>query len=167
VNSPPPPLLQHAPLPLGVKSLNNTGAFVGYASTYAVDHHKDQVVPGAFAHTLKQWRQKQKLPLLLWNHRLEEPLGFWTHVQEDPQGLYVEGQLLMDLQRAKEAYLLMKRNILSGLSIGFRILMARRLAATQVRKIYQLDLVEISVVTSPANTHARVLDLKAQPTFPV
>lgn len=143
-----------------IKMLDPSGHFMGYASTYAVDTQRDQIMPGAFTHSLQQWQQKGKLPLLLWHHRLDEPIGFWKRIQEDAIGLYVEGQLMMDLQRAREAYTLVKLKILEGLSIGFQPLISRFDSRQRVRKIYQVNLMEISVVTLPANPEARVLNLK-------
>jgi HK97 family phage prohead protease len=143
-----------------MKMLDPLGHFMGYASTYGVDTQRDQMMPGAFTHSLQQWQQKGKFPLLLWHHRLDEPIGFWKRIQEDAIGLYVEGQLMMDLQRAREVYTLIKSKILEGLSIGFQPLISRFDSRQRVRKIYQVNLIEISVVTLPANTEARVINLK-------
>ena len=145
-----------------VKSLTDEGKFSGYASTYGVDHHNDQIVPGAFRRTLNTWRTKGHWPMVLWHHRLDQPLGEWTHLEEDCRGLYGEGQLGLTLKRAQEVYGLMKRKVITGLSIGFYSVMARKSVSSPVRKIYQLDLVEISLVTLPANAHARVVDVKSR-----
>ena len=59
---------------------------------------------------------------------------------------------MLDVQQGKEAYSLMKAGILEGLSIGFYPLIAsKRTRASQIRKIFQVDLVEISLVTQEAN----------------
>lgn len=146
--------------PFEVKHLAASGEFTGYASTYHVDSQKDQIMPGAFGHTLKQWEKKGKLPLLLWHHRIDEPIGFWKKMTEDDNGLYVEGQLIMDLQRAREAYMLMKAKILGGLSIGFQPIISRFDPRERIRKIYQMNLMEISIVSLPANEEAYVSSLK-------
>jgi HK97 family phage prohead protease len=146
--------------PFEVKHLEASGYFTGYASTYGVDSQKDQIMPGAFTHTLQQWEKKDKLPLLLWHHRIEEPIGFWHKMTEDQKGLYVEGQLILDLQRAREAYILLKTKMLEGLSIGFQTVISKFDTRERVLKIYQVNLVEISIVSLPANKDALVHSVK-------
>ncbi len=149
--------------PLQIKSLGVDGSFEGYASTYQVDSERDQIVPGAFRHTLSHWKQRNRWPLLLWQHHLDQPIGLWTHLEEDSQGLKAQGVLLMDLPMAKTAYALIKAGALDGLSIGFRLVTARVCPQTRVRKIYQVDLVEVSLVSLPANEGARVRLHQAHP----
>ncbi len=141
--------------PLEIKMLSSPGTFSGYASTYGVDCQRDQIMPGAFRHTLNT-----KRPLLLWHHRLHEPIGKWTYLSEDKQGLYVEGQLILEIQRAQEAYALMKKQILRSLSIGFQPVLSFFDKRKRVRKIYQLNLIEISIVGLPANNHAQIRCVK-------
>jgi uncharacterized protein len=151
-------------LPLELKSLESKGAFSGYASVFHVtDLCRDQILPGAFQYSLKAWKEKKKWPFLLWQHRMEHPIGFWTHIQEDAQGLFVSGQLLLEIQQAQEAYTLMKANVLEGLSIGFKAIVAKKDDLNRVRKVFQVDLVEISLVTFPANPEARLRDVRHIP----
>ena len=163
MSSLPSPLFQS---PLEIKKLIASGEFTGYASTYHVDAYKDQMMPGAFSYTLQQWQKKEKLPLLLWNHRLDEPVGYWKKMEEDAKGLYVEGQLLLDLERAREVYTLIKAKVLEGLSIGFQPILARTEATTGIRKIYQVHLLEVSLVTLPANASAGILAFKHTTSLP-
>lgn len=143
-----------------IKSLSQEGTFRGYASTYSVDQQKDQIVPGAFRNSLKRWRVQKKWPFLLWHHHLDQPIGRWTNMREDNKGLFVEGELLLDVQKAREVYTLMKQGILDSLSIGFQPLMCRLDSVQKVRKIFQLHLVEVSIVTTPANTEANIQQVK-------
>ncbi|MGL5784822.1 MAG: HK97 family phage prohead protease [Alphaproteobacteria bacterium] len=154
-------LLDRCVLPLELKSLESKGAFSGYASVFHVtDFCRDQILPGAFQFSLKTWKTKGKWPFLLWQHRMENPIGFWTHIQEDDRGLFVNGQLLLEIQQAQEAYALMKANVLEGLSIGFKPIVAKKDDHQRVRKLFQVDLVEISLVTFPANPEARLHDVR-------
>ena len=153
--------------PLEIKSLSAEGTFSGYASVFnVVDAQKDVVLPGAFHYSLKQWKVKGKLPFLLWQHHLSEPIGFWKSLREDDRGLYVEGQVLLNLTRGKEAYFMMKAGILEGLSIGFIPIVARKSPKKSVRNLYQIDLVEISLVTLPANPEAQLRQVKHLPHSP-
>ena len=71
--------------------------FAGYASVFGmVDSQNDVIMKGAFSRTLKKRRGEVKL---LWQHQVDEPIGVFTLIREDSHGLYVEGRLLLDLQR--------------------------------------------------------------------
>ena len=49
-----------------------------------------------------------------------DPIGLYTKLAEDEHGLYCEGLLLKDeVQRAREVHALMKRRVITGLSIGY------------------------------------------------
>lgn len=144
------------------KSLDDAGLFCGYASVFGVlDEHGDRVAPGAFTESLKGWQQKSQMPKLLWQHKANEPIGMWNYMKEDDQGLYVEGRLLLDIQRAKEAYALLKASVLDGLSIGYRVVESYRCPETHQRVLTKLELLEVSLVTFAANPHARIRQVKS------
>lgn len=147
-------------LPLEIKraalSPAEEGIFEGYASVFGNrDSDGDQVAPGAFSESLKEI-----LPALLWQHKQAEPIGRFTEVREDTRGLYVKGQLAMS-GRGEEAYELLKMGALDGLSIGFVAKEASRDQTTGVRTIHKADLMEVSLVTFPANKLARVSSVKS------
>ncbi len=145
---------------LNIKSLNEEGYFAGYASVFNVeDNHGDVILTGAFGNSLIKNRFGKDIKLL-WQHKSDEPIGIFTKMFEDEHGLYVEGKLLLDIQRAKEAYALLVNGGLKGLSIGF-IVKDYEINDKGVRLIYEADLWEISLVTFPANTHATVTEVKA------
>lgn len=146
-----------------VTSINDKGYFCGYGSVFnAVDSHQDLVLPGAFKRSLEAWERKGMWPKMLWQHNQQEPIGRWTFIEEDSRGLYVEGQLLLDVQKASEAYALMRAGALDGLSIGYRVIRAQRDAKSHVRHIQEVDLLEISVVTFASNQQARITRIKAK-----
>ena len=102
---------------LELKSLDSQGRFAGYASVFnVVDNQRDIILPGAFVSSVKGRVQEIKF---LWQHQQDEPIGVLDAVFEDAYGLYVEGRLLLTVQRAKEAYTLLKAGAISGLSIGY------------------------------------------------
>lgn len=144
---------------LELKSLDEHGRFAGYASVFdIVDSQNDMVMPGAFTFTLEQRAGQIKL---LWQHQWDEPIGIITKLFEDARGLYVEGLLLMDVARAREAHALMKAGVVKGLSIGYTPGRWVRDADTGVRKLQSVDLWEISLVTTPANAAAHVTVVKS------
>jgi hypothetical protein len=147
--------------PFEVKALSDEGTFSGYGSVFGVeDWYSDVVMPGAFRRSLADHKANGTRPLLLWQHDSSAPIGVYSTVEEDKKGLYVEGQLALDVQQGREAYSLIRMGALSGLSIGFQ---ARRYEidkATEVRKLLDVDLWEISPVSFPANERARVEAVK-------
>lgn len=147
--------------PFEIKTISETGAFTGYASVFGnEDLWGDIVVAGAFSKSIAE-----KKPAMLWQHNSDEPIGVWAVIKEDEKGLYVEGQLLIDgVAKAKEAYELLAAKAISGLSIGYRAVSwewrKKDDSKDEVRLLKEIDLWEISLVTFPANTEARVGDVK-------
>lgn len=141
-----------------VKSLAADGRFAGYASVFdVVDNQRDRVKRGAFAATL----ENRRTPVtLLWQHQWEQPIGTVERIFEDTRGLYMEGQLLLDVEKAREAYALLKAGALNGLSIGYRSKRSRHDPDSGVRDLLEVELWEISIVTLPANAEANVTVVK-------
>ena len=83
-------------------------------------------------------------------------------MHEDNKGLYVEGRLLIeDLQRAKEAHVLMEHKVVSGMSIGFETIGEEIDKQNRIRKLTKVKLWEGSIVTFPANEEAQVEAVKS------
>ena len=143
---------------LEIKTIDAQGRFAGYASVFdVVDNQRDVIVRGAFIESLKDRIDEIKL---LWQHQQDEPIGVFDRVFEDARGLYVEGRLLLDVARAKEAYTLLKAGAISGLSIGYSPVRYHIDPNTGVRFLSEVDLWEISLVTFPANAAANVTVVK-------
>ena len=146
--------------PLMFKTLGDQGEFSGYLSVKnTIDDHGDQISDGAFTSTLRTWRKKKKWPPFLWQHQAEYPIGFFTEMREDHKGLYVKGKILIDLPKAKEAYIMLKNGAIDGLSIGFIPKKMRRIG--DIRQITEIDLKEGSLVSIGANFEASVEECKA------
>jgi uncharacterized protein len=156
--------LKHRTYPFHVKEVSDTGEFTGYASVFDVlDYYGDVIRRGAFERTLAEWKKKDAFPPLLWQHMPGVPLGPHLEMREDDKGLFVRGQLLMDvIEKAREAYHLLKRKVIRGMSIGFDIFEdgATYDGKANVWNLTSLDLWENSIATFPANTEATVLDVK-------
>jgi HK97 family phage prohead protease len=147
------PEVKRAELPL--LQANDAGAFSGYASLFGVvDSGGDVVMAGAFARSLiKRGAQGVKM---LWQHQAAEPIGLWTSIVEDARGLKVEGRLDLSVARAREALSLMRKGAIDGLSIGFRTQRATTEKSSGVRRLHEIDLWEISIVTFPMLPQARI-----------
>jgi uncharacterized protein len=135
------------------------GVIDGYAALFGVaDSGGDIVQPGAFARSLAQ-RGRTGVKML-WQHNAAEPIGAWTSIAEDAKGLKVSGSLDLSVARAREALSLIRSGAVDGLSIGFRTKRATTSKATGLRRLYEIDLWEISVVTFPMQTAARITTVK-------
>ncbi len=142
----------------------------GYASLFGVvDMTGDLVLPGAFARSLA--RRPAAEVKMLWQHDAREPIGRWTTIREDAAGLFVEGLLHTEVVRGREVASLISAGILDGLSIGFRAVRAERGGGGREghgrdgigwdggglkRRLREVDLWEISLVTFPMQPGARL-----------
>lgn len=151
---------------LNVKELGQRGTFCGYLSVFdVIDSYQEVVAPGAFKNTLATWASKAAMPPLLWQHRAGEPIGPFTRMEEDKKGLYVEAQLLVDdIARAREAWALLKAKVISGMSIGFRVMPGGQEYDSRagLSILTDVDLWEGSLATFPANEAAVVETVKGR-----
>ena len=147
--------------PIEIKAVNEDGLFSGYASVFEeIDSYRDIVKRGAFEKTLAESESKGRAVPILWQHDAAKPIGVYTELKEDEHGLYVEGQLNMDVQQAREALSLLRQKALSGISIGYKSVRYDTDVKSGVRRLYELKLYEASLVTFPACDGARVTDVK-------
>ena len=141
------------------KAVKADGSFEGYASLFGTeDLGRDVVMPGAFRKSLlKRGARGVKL---LYQHEPNEVIGTWEEIKEDARGLFVRGQLLTDVRRAREVLTLMRAGAVDGLSIGYHVVKAETDRASGARRLIEVDLWEISVVTFPMLPAARVSAVK-------
>lgn len=148
-----------------IKAVADDGLFSGYGSVFGnVDSYNEVVSPGAFAESLAETRAKGRTFPVLWQHRSGEPIGNWNieSLKEDDHGLFGSGNLwLDDAPYAKVAYRGMQSKAITGLSIGYYVREDSFDEKTRIRTLKKLDLVEISIVTAPANDEARIDAVKA------
>lgn len=157
----------HAPLSsVSRLSFSGDGTVEGYASLFGeIDQARDMMMPGAFTQTLKT-RGLRRIPMLF-QHDPAEPVGVWLELHEDLRGLWARGKLIPDVTRARELFSLVEAGAVDGLSIGYRTVRGRIDPRTRIRRLYQVDLWEISIVTFPLLAGARVRAVKqATPSSP-
>lgn len=146
-----------------LKFLNENGTFEGYASLFGVtDGGNDEVVKGAFKKSLAEKEKIGRSIPMLWQHETDSPIGKWDEIREDDKGLFVKGTLFTGIQQANEAYILLKENVINGLSIGYRTITSAR-DTTGKRLLKEIDLLEISIVTFPMLDAARITGVKSAP----
>jgi HK97 family phage prohead protease len=153
------PFLETKRAALDIGKVDAEGVFEGYASLFGVlDLGGDMVMPGAFGDGLRILGANGVK--MLWQHDPAQLLGVWTSIIEDSRGLKVRGKLNLNVARAREALALMRDGAIDGLSIGYRTRRAVKDAKSGVRRLYALDLIEISLVTFPMLPQARVESVK-------
>lgn len=149
-------------------------SFSGYGAVFGnVDSYGDVIDAGAFSKFLADVKSgNQPWPAMLsqhggWQMSAEDmtPIGVWTDFAEDGHGLKVTGQLA-DTPRGLEMYKLMKmspRPAIDGMSIGYiaKEWEPRSKPEDPKRKLKRIDLIEVSMVTRPANGKARVESVKS------
>lgn len=137
-------------------NLNKNGIFEGYASTFGnIDYDLDVIYPQAFEESLHVQNNKV---VLLYQHQHETPIGL-VKLYEDDIGLYAIGELNLKVHKAQEVYSLLKQGALNAMSIGFQAI-DYELDDDGIRHLHKIDLLEVSVVTFPANPQARMLSVK-------
>lgn len=134
------------------KQVGEAFQFEGYASVWGrVDSYGDTVLKGAFLESI----EKERMPLMFYGHNPNNVIGKWVKMEEDDRGLYVVGELTPGHTEAKNIEALMRHGAISGLSIGGYTVDSEEKEGTG-RVIKEFDLLEISLVSMPAEDEARV-----------
>ncbi len=147
--------------------------FKGYGAVFGnVDSYGDVIEQGAFAKTLAESEKSGRWPAMLAQHggwgissTDMTPIGVWEGLSENGTGLKAAG-VLAPTPRGTEIYTLMKmkpRPAIDGLSIGY---IAKKFTlgtkpSEPRRLLHEVELMEISPVTFPANGKARVTSVKS------
>lgn len=130
--------------------------FEGMASTFQKDLGNDVVMKGAFQKTLKN-----KLPVILFQHDQQQPIGVTTEAKETDKGLMLKARLPKNDDLVKGRVIpQMKVGSLKSMSIGFSMKRDDYEIKDDTRFIKNLDLHEVSLVTFPMNTGAKVTAFK-------
>jgi len=148
--------MQNKSFKLELKSLTDQGVFTGMASVFGnVDLGGDVVEPGAFTRTLQH--KGGEVPILF-SHDTRQPIGLGK-VRETKAGLEITGELVLQSSKAMEAYHLMKKGVLKGLSIGYDSI--RDTVTNGIRHLHEVKLFEVSLVVFPMNEMAMVSSVKS------
>lgn len=120
----------------------------GYANTSTKDRVGDVVLPSAFEKSLPTYL---KNPVLLVNHDWTDVGGVTQQAQITDKGLYIKARISDTRGDIKT---LVREGCLRTFSIGYNELDADYDESTKTKVIKELELLEISVVSVPANTEA-------------
>jgi HK97 family phage prohead protease len=147
-------------VPFELKAVDDAGNFEGYAAVFNnVDLGDDVILPGAFTQVKTTRGGKLKLALY---HDLTRLVGAADYTQDD-HGLLLKGRVNLAVSYARDAYELMKAEILDSMSIGFNTIKAdfEERAGRRVRLIKEAELWEASFVPFGMNPAAQVLTVKS------
>lgn len=138
------------------EELTDSGEIRGYGSLFnEQDRGRDVVVKGAFTKSLNRQNDLK----MLWCHDPAQPIGVWTKAEEDTRGLYLEGRVIPEVAKGAEALALLRAKAIDGLSIGYRTVKSSK-GSRGERRLEELELWEVSIVTFPMLPSARVTDVK-------
>ncbi|ELA08743.1 peptidase U35, phage prohead HK97 [Moraxella macacae 0408225] len=146
---------------LTIKSVTDTDderIITGMATTPSLDRDDDILEPqGA----------KFALPIpLLFHHNHSQPIGEVTHAVVTDKGIQITAKIAKITddgklkERIDEAWHSIKNGLLKGLSVGFKIKEYSYLENSYGLHITQWEWYELSVVTVPANSYARIASVK-------
>lgn len=116
----------------------------GYASTVDIDRAGDVVPASVWEKGMVNYL---KNPIILAQHDHDDPIGRMVEHKLDSKGLWIKARI----SAAAEVFSLIKDEVLTAFSIGFRILDAEYNSAAEVFVVKELELIEISVVSVPCN----------------
>lgn len=154
------PTMERAWAPLEIKREPSTEQRIitGIASTPATDRMGDIVEPLGLEF-------RNPLPLL-WQHRHDQPVGWAVVDQPTEDGITFSARLHKEAQpgklqdRTDEAWQSIDAGLVRGISIGFRSLEKQYMDKGGIRFV-KSELVELSLVTVPANSEATISTIKA------
>lgn len=136
---------------------NGDGIIEGYANTFNFkDYAGDITMKGAFTRSLNKHMKEGSVPAMLWQHQQDQIIGVWNEAFEDEKGLRVRGQLIQGVQKADEAKLLIEAGAINGLSIGYFEIETQWDSKQKANLLLDVELFEVSIVTSPCNTQSRI-----------
>jgi HK97 family phage prohead protease len=143
----------------------NYYTFSGLASTFGnIDEDNEIIMPGAFSKTIKEWRKSGRDVPMLWQHDRTNPIGIFKNLIETDIGLEVTGHFPVKRKdRFVEDKVIPQLGIGSvrTMSIGFNVEKWFVNEARDNVELHEIKLVEVSLVTTPANPLAVITSLKA------
>lgn len=147
--------------------IEEDGTISGYASTFnGVDSYGDTILPTSYDKVLNAITTGvKKMPKMFFNHnQFSVPIGIWIELKKTKIGLWCKGKLNLALEQARNVYNAIKFGSVDGLSVCIYLYEedCEWIEDKQINIIKNVsDLTEISIVTYPADSNARISDIKS------
>lgn len=165
----------------GVVFRTHLHKFNGYASVFGNRNaNGSMTVKGAFTDSIA-WHKAFAAKygnhdtdiLVFWGHDYKQPIGRLTEIYEDEYGLYISGIIDTDVPLGAEIWAMMQENIVDSVSIGFNPILYSKIGCEEadIAKLprckgsapdimYEVDLIEVSIVSLPADRYAKIKPLR-------
>lgn len=135
------------------------GIIEAYVSVFNnIDSYGDIMVPGAFKESLEKWFPRY--PKGIWAHDWSQPIAKTLEAREDERGLYIKAQIILSVQRGREAWELIKSGVMTDFSFGYEI-NDYEFNAQGYRLLKRVTIYEWSPVLVGANNQATLIAAKS------
>lgn len=136
-----------------VKSVDSPKDFkiAGYANTIDKDRTGDIVIPEAWVKGIDNFRRN---PILLYQHDHNKPIGKVKNITVDKKGIFIEASVSGAAENQYGVKTLIEDGVLKSFSVGFKIKDADYDRMSDAFTIKDVELLEISVVSVPANQNS-------------
>jgi len=138
--------------------------FTAIISTSDVDLDDEVMLPDGL--NMKEFK---KNPIILFNHNKDLPIGKALSIRKSGNGMIAKAKLGENIDRINDIWKLVKQGILKGISVGFIANEIRiptpqdiKLFGKKVKRVIsKWTLLEVSVVSVPANQNALIQSCKS------
>lgn len=142
-----------------LESADESGEFSGYAAVFGnKDSGGDIIEKGAFSKTIRE--DFDRIKILSQHTDCELPIGKPLELREDDKGLFIRGKI-SDTAKGRDIQTLMKDGVLNELSIGYDAVEFDYDIGQGVRRLKEIKLWEVSIVTWAMNDQAKIDEVKS------
>lgn len=142
-----------------LESADESGEFSGYAAVFGnKDSGGDIIEKGAFSKTIRE--DFDRIKILSQHTDCELPIGKPLELREDDKGLFIRGKI-SDTAKGRDIQMLMKDGVLNELSIGYDAVEFDYDSEQGVRRLKEIKLWEVSIVTWAMNDQAKIDEVKS------
>lgn len=142
-----------------LESADESGEFSGYAAVFGnKDSGGDIIEKGAFSKTIRE--DFGRIKILSQHTDCELPIGKPLELREDDKGLFIRGKI-SDTAKGRDIQTLMKDGVLNELSIGYDAVEFDYDNKQGVRRLKEIKLWEVSIVTWAMNDQAKIDEVKS------
>ena len=142
-----------------LESADESGEFSGYAAVVGnKDSGGDIIEKGAFSKTIRE--DFGRIKILSQHTDCELPIGKPLELREDDKGLFIRGKI-SDTAKGRDIQTLMKDGVLNELSIGYDAVEFDYDSEQGVRRLKEIKLWEVSIVTWAMNDQAKIDEVKS------
>lgn len=142
-----------------LESTGEDGEFAGYAAVFGnVDRGRDIIEKGAFSKTIRE--DFDRIKILSQHNDDELPIGKPLELREDENGLYIRGKI-SNTQKGRDIQTLLRDGVLTEMSIGYDAIDFDFDGENGIRRLKEVRLWEISIVTWAMNDQAKINEVKS------